>query len=266
MSHQRLPYLAGNKRDVDHEFWKLVTQAGGMPDRSSNRPAGVSSDTYLKWVWRVKSWKLSGNLSFFLDGEFTPTTISFSLTDQTFSLQIAPGTTPAASEKDIVHDFAGTFSNSPRQLQNYGAILPITIFPVIATSSNPGVLVVSAQAAVQANIFQYENFTVHETGLDQYWPVLRLQVNSNVVVHYVASGHEFTIATAWNTGGVATGVVGGTGLVMDGVTVPMYSNYPQPPITADLVIAPTEFWEYRNSLGQPVYDASTGAQINDPFA
>jgi hypothetical protein len=37
-------------------------------------------------------------------------------------------------------------------------------------------------------------------------------------------------------------------------------------IPANYVLTPIEFWPYANSLGQPVYDTITGAQINDPFA
>lgn len=34
----------------------------------------------------------------------------------------------------------------------------------------------------------------------------------------------------------------------------------------DLTFEPTEYWEYANSEGQPVYDASSGAQLVDPLS
>lgn len=34
----------------------------------------------------------------------------------------------------------------------------------------------------------------------------------------------------------------------------------------DITVTATKFWPYSNTLGQPVYDATTGAQINNPFA
>jgi hypothetical protein len=36
--------------------------------------------------------------------------------------------------------------------------------------------------------------------------------------------------------------------------------------TASGSLNPTEYWPFLNRLGQPVYDETTGAQVNDPFA
>jgi hypothetical protein len=36
--------------------------------------------------------------------------------------------------------------------------------------------------------------------------------------------------------------------------------------TGDLTLEAVEFWPYKNRLGQDVYDTSSGAEINDPFA
>jgi len=41
---------------------------------------------------------------------------------------------------------------------------------------------------------------------------------------------------------------------------------PLPTGSFSLTMTATKFWPYKNSLGQPVYDATSGAQINNPFA
>jgi hypothetical protein len=55
-----------------------------------------------------------------------------------------------------------------------------------------------------------------------------------------------------------------------GHDIPLYltdASYPVLSVlTADYTLVPNEYWPYQNSLGQPVYDTTTGAQINDPFA
>lgn len=57
---------------------------------------------------------------------------------------------------------------------------------------------------------------------------------------------------------------------VDGSLVNAFVAHPFPDPTsfgiAEFQMTATEFWPYTNTLGQPVYDTSTGALLHDPFA
>jgi hypothetical protein len=61
-------------------------------------------------------------------------------------------------------------------------------------------------------------------------------------------------------------------LTIMGVNLPLYffdttlsPHYTASGISASFTLDPLEYWPFANRLGQPVFDTSTGAQINDPF-
>lgn len=80
-------------------------------------------------------------------------------------------------------------------------------------------------------------------------------------------------ATVQNTmddleeGGHAPDAATPSGASLDGVTnTAYYFRGVGPALTASIIITPTEFWPYANSLGSTVYDTSTGIQLFDPLS
>jgi hypothetical protein len=63
------------------------------------------------------------------------------------------------------------------------------------------------------------------------------------------------------------GVAGSSSVTVDGTSFNMAINsMASHGGTGIITIDPAEFWPFKNTLNQPVYDTASGAQINDPFA
>lgn len=295
--HYRIPYIGGNTKGRDH--WPFPTSTLTAPMNTDTYPIKPGTDTLCRWLWRVKTWELTGSIAIdftntdpislaFCEGTITatydflapsihPPSGSGSNMANTTELNLIPGVNGAAQ---IGASFApmvsGTsFTGSGATFQDVGS----GVFTMTATCSgsfgNPPASAFLLTADVSASFSLQHSFNpIGWNETEGAAPVLDISTAVLMQLGPRSSGNITAqiVADSSTDGGFATHVEPDN--ILDGLNVPMYSatNLSSTSMTlvshtvSPVTITPIEFWPFVNSQGQPVYDTGSGAIINDPFS
>ncbi len=219
-------------------------EPGGI-DVNGGYPVAIPFDTYLKWYWKIKRWQFTGTFDVYDPSshmfEFTGTIIPVDL-----PLQINPGI-DAVDERHIIADSTeGTLGNLGNR--HVGGVS----------------YTISTGGTGSFNSSSFLGICIHPLTFHtdpNFYPEIDINLGEQVL------GVSYFWGTTNPDGLSSLGTI-----TIDGFNISIY-KHTIPPGGAgfdyrnfNLTLTPIEFWEYSTSSGEPVYDSTTGAQLNNPFS
>lgn len=244
--HFRLPWLSSTRtqinnkdlegKDIDYGYERILYQA--PPDPIHSPTLAMTPAEFLNFSWKVRKYNLNGT------AHNVSTTGTFSTMEV---LQVRIATSIAIpDERHIFYDIAQDtgFFNYP----DINGVFKITndaaTFTVLGTPY-PGTL-----------DFELDNGLVYFYTNKYYVPV-----TLNVGLF-----PPTFLGARWSTGAGGGLAPVGT-LTINGQDIRIFYQFISiPNVQFNFTLSPKEFWPYKNSQGQPIYDTTTGAQLNDPFS
>jgi len=218
-------------------------------------PEIIDDDQFCELLYRVKrwgltvSWSLSGTI-----GGLTATEVG----SGSGSMILNPAIT---SERDLVEPVWNLFGAQGSWLADpisytYTRVIDGDSETVNTTST--GYLWIAASFAAPALTTPVTTYT-WRTDLERWVPrVDAIGIGAGFFV--CATAQDITPPTDW-TPITFTGSFNGAAMEVRGITRDTLSV-----VSADLVIEPVEWWEYRTAAGaDPIYDSATGAKIRSPI-
>jgi hypothetical protein len=289
----RALFILGDKLNRDH--YNLDTQTLTAPMDADSYPLKLDRDTVSKWLLRVKSWNITGSfaLAGSVDGGVAGAALSgaYDLT--------APSICNHVSGSILTGPFVSSRERDLIPLLNRGASIAASVhntsFPIGGTSysnSSPVFFggIGSGTMSVTLSCFGGTSppFELVNGGIevdvsvgfpvgwnDSQGPAPKLLVTLVMLVEIDRSGVRSTDRLFRVTASSAVSSLPDSepDSFIDGLTLPMksYTDSLSPGATVDshtispVTITPSEFWPYKNRLGQAVFDTSSGAQLRDPF-
>lgn len=199
----------------------------GPTGTGTQNPVKVTLPDACKWWWRVKNWALQPSTWSVTDDE--PATYGFAAGN------MMPDIDNATRELDLINTgFVHRFL-----LQGTGSQLS------------------------QVNLGVDEDFplSIQDSDFIHVWPTLRL-----ITTFLGAGGAEIDFSFDPSLLGTVTGHFAGS---IDGYAVDIYYDASNSHITSFTVgnmdFVPVEYWPYASLKdGSPIYNTSTGAQLQDP--
>lgn len=303
MSFRNIRYLVGNQFNVDHAYWQLLRQAPPIATSDSDpkfTSVGVDLAKYMDWSWRIREMTVTGgNLTLalqfnvparlvtanplhpFVDFVLRPSyNFSWSFASATAVIPAAPidkelsliieptGAWPFLGNSGIFANTVPTITRS--KTEDSQTAFGVTATTVSTFISNPG-----------ARVFQMGS-TLGDpayVNLGIFYPFLFLSVTASTRIHVHVPDNVFpdqadnveTFSANNGLNGSPFGISRANASVDGETLIHIRNTIPNdPPDTVwtlnDLSAVRKSYWEYRNTLGQQVYDATSGAQINNPFA
>jgi hypothetical protein len=277
-----------------------------VPAKNHGYLFSIPISTYIKWAWRIKKWTLIGNLRVAGSvydpaggdppNDFANFTLDWSFTTDMFQSVVYNNLTAAASEKDILSSFLIDSLDGNVQSRLYlgdHGFMPVMTDPyyqridvgppVIGGDTGRFTFVSQDGLYIRAPAFfggdwsdalypamilgrnGFGDVTIRDDGEDSFWPTIAIGFQTTGTVRsnsgYVVGANLFCSPNFLGT------VTPGSSITIDGVNLPMQDFWDSSGLSYCVAtITPSEFWPYKNRLGQPVYDTATGAQINDPFS
>lgn len=208
----------------------------------------------MKWIWRVKKWKLSGTIDWDVLTPSSHGQVEFHDTTIVEPDRLNPlggATILLTRESDIVCFYEATIYS---ELHYTFTDTSDAFF-----DSGPDFVIGGTNIAADA-----ENTMIHNAGL--FYPICGFYCligGSND-----DEGYGFEVSTA----DLDTGTYVDVGkITVDGNEIRVYvtsfsdSGIDTGSVVVDLIVAPSEYWPYANSNGDPVYNTSTGATLTDPL-
>ncbi len=264
----RIPYFVGTRKGVDHTYWPIQDVLGYTTGIESipNTPTNIAG--FNRWSWRIRKFTLTGTL----DGSGGVTgSVAIGPQDipmvqlATFPLTEVPDEQHIATSvprEKVPQDIFAWNTNQGFCFGNITSGIPISI-PFSNSSSRPvtGVKLLMSFLTDDFSLLGSIHTNVYDPGSLTFWALCNFQI------YWQESGGgigpNFSLRSWKEVGNAGNGT-----LVIDGVSIPMYhpDAIGASLFSANLTLTPTEFWAFKNRLGQPIYDTATGAQINDPFA
>jgi hypothetical protein len=240
-------------------------------------------------LWRVKTWALSGGGTLHFEGDQSiggphltmNATLSFSGTVPMVYYDGAAYVT-ATDERQIIANFDASYLPA---LMNAG-------FYLNAVAGSSGTVVytatkVSGDPAVDYSISGSHSLPLYLVlmGLSnqtlfapvQYFDSTTKLFSPSLIFEAILSffDHSSWSFLVENRAGLAVaGSLTINPLIAPSLVSPVRGNLQSASATLNnsqsgglaMTMTATEFWPFKNRLGQPVYDTATGAQVNDPFA
>lgn len=255
----RVAIIGGSTSGRDHFPWPVPDGAfiATATYPAQYFPLSLSLVDAMKWVWKVKKWKLAGAITFDVTRASDSTTATYTVTydlnvygfdshdflplDRESKLVILYGVFVFDGDTTFSGGFAGAptpefFDNGmgilnsdyPSMVSNEDLFYPQIDF-VAQIDGNPD--------PPEAGTFFRVRLTTRNVDVDI------LDDPSTIEEGISIDGHPLPLFCSVNT---------------DNATV---SN-----VQSTLTLAPIEFWPYATKGGLPVYDTATGAQLRDPFS
>ena len=267
-------------------------------------PVDITLAQLMALSWRVKKWSLAGTASASLsyaNGGSISASVSASIpATDCVTLKFDPILGVVAATKEL--DLIGTLFSYGYRTSAYTSLGNYTIGPVDGSGVfTPVVAPWSSSYTDGSGTYTDSGNTSLGTGILGLWPTLYDPVTKlfspsfndvgafDINAHAApVSGVAFVFGLAFRRSPITVASMIGPGALEAPGTFTVISH-----IAPDFVVPlqlgwhlvfegigstssgsgsgaftleATEFWPYQNSLGQPVYDVTTGAQINDPFA
>jgi hypothetical protein len=265
----RVGYMVGNTKGRDHIMWPVVN--GPLVD--ADQIYTVNLATLMQMAWRVREWRVTaGTMAY--DWPFSgsgPPDIHLRMAWSAFSLKMQRyDIGEVMTEKDILGPSSSYLGyGTDKTLGNLG----------VSGADNSPVITVNGSAdgpgSANGNIDGTQNI-LYDSVRNLFGPPLGLSgsayaFSTNVIISFGSASASFLAAhPTQNAVGTVTVVdpAGGPGLV-SGISIQGYSV--GSPLNgtgtvSNIAVTPIVWWPHKNRLGLPVYDTSSGAQINDPFA
>lgn len=289
MSAFRIPFAWGNTKFRDHVH-HVLSLANLSPKRFMSPDFGL--DNIMSLIWRVKTFAVTGSMGgtgVLQDsgGTHYPYTIPTTAFAATLTRQWEDNSSvfhDVADEQHLFGVFAANVYGSKFAVQDQGLVgLVVTAGPFVSIASpdfqqpvpspGPGELWSATDDSLWIPPPFYNYVTMMGSGIG---PIL-FGAQASVIV--VVSGGTTTVTlTASNEtftpagpqfgsygfsmeGYTAAGMLSGqaAGDASAGFTVISQSN------TGSFTVEATEYLPFSDSQGNPIYDSSTGALLNDPF-
>lgn len=282
----RVGYPVGNTKDRDVLQWPTLLRGELVEFMTANNPGddvgvlwpvSITLTQILALAWRVRTWRLTGSFGVTAghDGGpshlFAPQQASVVASIQACDINVFGIT----DELGLISD------GSPSPLgfvglrnAGIGRFNPISFTFEAQDDLDPGFPTQSGtNTNATLNIFLnggngYEA-VIYDPGTKKFSPYIAVAMGGANILLYGVNVKP----VAATSNGLLTVTPG----IAPAFTVPLYAsgNYnpggsPPPGAysfgSAEMSLTATQFWPYKTSTGLPVYNESTGAQINDPFS
>lgn len=275
MSALRIPYLVGNTFQRDHVQWPTITPAQAALIPGYSRLIGVNLNRIMALAWRVRRWKIeAADISVAANwvnfSNHYHLTASFTMPEITLNML---GTTELALIGSAIYT-----GHSPLVGSGFSGSINQNVLETshLTVDSTPPVDVTeAANHLLQVNALLFGTggagfeFVTWDAATKLFYPFIAcnglIPSLSDTQIRFgpdAVGGH--------GTLTIRPGVVPEFDVPMK---VTVFVTSPSPPKfatvtagSADLTMTAIKFWPFSNSLGQPVYDEDSGAQLNDPFA
>lgn len=295
-------YAVGNTAGRDHLQWPTITLAQ-LTTLGYSRTTGISLLQALACAWRVKRWNVGGTASIGLHtviNRTSPTRVedytvasSFSFSDQPMPMLKDDGNLATreqhiveVSNQSEVYGFVG-LRNGGFQLHTGGVFSPPPprLFvnetstytfdkspPEFYDPPQSGTETGTFSQLLQLDFLMFGNTTNREyVGFDSnlFYPFIQA---SGLLFPHHAAQISFQIQSAGSNGTLTVDPVVATSFTLpvkiDGFYVGSGTGISNTVTSAGIALTMTadQFWPFANSVGDPVWDGATGAQINDPFS
>lgn len=272
-----VPYLVGNKFQRDHQYFPtdLVTTEDFRD---------ITLETMMQMAWLVREWTISaGNFSFNgVDSHFSGQTwfMSGSWSEFKITMKRHSATFPedgtyrdVKDERDILGPSDSSFiSPTPHTLLNSGVFggaagtgtfrQPADNFPGATTFGGTSGNILGGRIGFNATTKEFNpNSATYVTGLFTF-PVAEPRAEVSFSPKEGATG-SFKL---FNSVIDPDNPIIESGMQVIGVHTPNHVNEGNGTVSA-ITMKATKWWQYSNSLGQPIYDENTGQPTGaDPFA
>jgi hypothetical protein len=282
----RVGYMVGDTKGRDHQMFPTILRSEILaklgPDTNSQQdsiwPVDISLAQIMALFWRVRKWSLTGSMSGSCTQDFysESATATIAATDL-FPLKYDPiaGTiTAITKEADLLYYAFGPWGGYyGLQFAGIGAPYdPATEIGGITSSwSISGTY--SDSGSCQVDLSFPSNLLLFDPVTKLFSLPFKPTGNPGGFGWFTWNSGYARLVSTFSRVGTSGGITIKPMIAPD-FDVPMDAIITLlPPVGTDSAAATcaftlqaTEFWAYQNSLGQPVYDTSSGAQINDPFA
>ncbi len=294
----RIAFALGKVLNRDHYGFDTQTITAPMDDHYPVKP---DRDTLSKWLFRVKKWRVAGSFAMAgsnafsgagmtLSGSYNliapsicyhPGGIGFFKFVSTREHDLIPGFNQGAFVSASVDNGTGHI-NAPSFSSSSVVFAPPTVgsspvgsgtMSLSASSSGGGAHpILLDKVGVGVSLF-LTGFPVGWNVTEGPAPKLELSMAMEVTLTppFMSLTHSTFHIVADSR--VSLGSTIEPDSFLDGFNVPIKSNIVlnvgdslSSHTVSPMTITPIEFWTFKNRLGQDVYDPTTGAQINDPFA
>lgn len=271
-----MPYMVGNIFERDHQYWPSQSDSG-------ETFTDVTLATLMQMAWRVREWTVTaGSFSFSGINPFTtvPWSMSGSWDEFLVTIKKQGPTFPddgiyvdVVDEREILGRSDGSFlSPAPHTLLNAGTFGVTELNGGVYMEPSPGTPGAIPVSIVRANLLgdiavlfnaATREFNTQNGFVSYFFASQPAAPRAEVTVELVETGSAFRL---FNSQIDPIDPIVTCGLEVIGRHTASPSPNEGTGTVSDITITATRWWPYRNSLGQPVYDESTGAQIADPFA
>lgn len=283
---------------------KLFPPTGVDPNPAQNQanlravdrgwPVAVDLATIQQMTWRVRKWEVSaGSFEYHGISQFGAIHYQWNVSWPAFSIVPKRATVPFDPDnpvRDVTAepDLLGQNPNQPFTLRNEGVqgglpsdevtadLIPNTDNGIPSTDDPAATVSGSMLGSIiifdpDTQLFYppatgFFGFAAENTGLHELevYPLSTDPIADPLTAPTINGGTRedvpqgtLTIVCPWGTNLVIP--IGMFGHASPG-SVPDGSG------SAEVIVTPVKWWQYRNSLGQDVYDEDTGATIANPFA
>lgn len=248
----RVAFIGGKTAGRDHFPWATYdiftpAEAGDLYSK------GITFESAMKWVWRVKKWELSGTIDFDVNS-------------------------PAEGMGSLHCEILNTTLASAYRFNPPGAAVAITreselvlgplfnvVPPVDYTIVNPfpGVTADPVLTDMAVNLLADDAYPLIYYGGDGlFYPIIDL----NWVINGDDNWDGYQVVGASSRFSVDSS----NRITIDGYNVGYGIGFAGSAVEASIAVAltlsPKEFWPYATKSGVPVYDTATGAQLADPLS
>lgn len=266
----------GRKLRRDHIPWATLTPAE-LAAFGYLRTTGVDLATILALVWRVRTWKISGSASVsgtttFL-GVTSNVTSSFDIPEHQMPLKTIALIDPDATVEQQIVGVPSVSQNNLRGLRSGGFIghlsqdVPETSTLDADDGTHEGGTtsqLLETNDRLLGHVPDFELVSV-DAGTGLFYP----KIDSEVLMRGRFCQVRTKVVSAGSNGTltVIPGIVPTITFPL-AVTMPIIGTFEATTTSGSVSMTMTaiKFWQYRNRLGQFVYDEDSGAQINDPHA
>lgn len=278
MPSYTVPFVAGDTPGRDH----LPQGTSPIADRPSGDfatlyPVGFTLDEMMKLAWLVRKWEVNGTADWVLVETLT-TSDSMSYSPAVQDVQPYggyDGQEHYARHKIIL---VGEEELAPDERYLTMAYGPNANY-IAMDRTGPHVgayhwrLKANFQATSGTNADLRSPVGYFDAGSNLFYPLLVFNVAMDTSDNPSFPGHAMTSYRALISGVGSNGrgsVVGSCTILGKSFDLYSASALTGPGFTlsmsAAFTLTPIEYWPYKNSVGDPVYDSTTGDTLNDPFS
>jgi hypothetical protein len=259
MSAFKVPYLVGADALTDFFPTDIIQPVASAAPAIPNQqyPVGFTRDQLLILLWRAKTFHLTGSAYGYSS---TNPSINTSIAMDSYSSEVNPDFTPCANELGLINTVEHGLTYSFRYLSAYASITKYQENST-GTDSSPCL----APGYESTFLIFYAEPIYYDPDTDLFYP--RLNFSYLHICNGIFSAgltESISSQTAIPTPFTVTLDAGLFSIVL--WTTLYAGGYGGDIIySGSANITVENFWPYTDSNGNPIYDAITGAQINDPF-